>query len=146
MKSRDKIIKISRNNINKLHNLINKSNNTEHNSINNLLIFEKKDTVNFPNIYSNLNILAPSQKRNIDGEKLININMRKINKLYISNNSKSKFAEKYTELYNITTNNSRSKKREKNNSVSYLLNNLKNMNYAFNYRQSLNNHITSKDI
>ena len=64
----------------------------------------------------------------------------------ISNNSKSKFAEKYTELYNITTNNSRSKKREKNNSVSYLLNNLKNMNYAFNYRQSLNNHITSKDI
>ena len=31
----------------------------------------------------------------------------------ISNNSKSKFAEKYTELYNITTNNSRSKKREK---------------------------------
>ena len=90
MKSRDKIIKISRNNINKLHNLINKSNNTEHNSINNLLIFEKKDTVNFPNIYSNLNILTPSQKRNIDGEKLININMRKINKLYISNNSKSK--------------------------------------------------------
>ena len=66
--------------------------------------------------------------------------------IYISNNSKSKFAEKYTELYNITTNNSRSKKREKNNSVSYLLNNLKNMNYAFNYRQSLNNHITSKDI
>jgi len=94
MKSRDKIIKISRNNINKLHNLINKSNNTEHNSINNLLIFEKKNTVNFPNIYSNLNILTPSQNRNIDGEKLININMRKINKLYISNISKSKNSKK----------------------------------------------------
>ena len=55
----------------------------------------------------------------------------------ISNNSKSNFAEKYSELYNITTNNSKPKNREKNNSVSYLLNNLRNLNYAYNYKECL---------
>jgi len=63
-----------------------------------------------------------------------------------SNNSKSNFAERYSELYNITTNNSKSKNREKNNSVSYLLNNLRNMNYAYNYKECLKNNLTSKDI
>ena len=48
-----------------------------------------------------------------------------------SNNSKSNFAEKYSELYYITTNNSKSNNREKNKSVSYLLNNLRNMNYSY---------------
>ena len=62
------------------------------------------------------------------------------------NNSKSNFAERYSELYNITTNNSKSKNREKNNSVSYLLNNLRNINYAYNYKECLKNNLTSKDI
>ena len=64
----------------------------------------------------------------------------------ISNNSKSNFAEKYSELYNITTNNSKPKNREKKNSVSYLLNNLRNLNYAYNYKECLKNKLSSKDI
>ena len=65
MKTKDKIIKISRNKLNQLENLINSDNNLDQNSIKNLPFFKNKDTVNFPNIYSNTNILTPIQKRNI---------------------------------------------------------------------------------
>ena len=90
MKTKDKIIKISRNKLNQLENLINNDHNLEQNSIKNLPFFKNKDTVSFPNIYSNTNIITPIQKRNINVENLVNINMRKINKIFISNNLKDK--------------------------------------------------------
>ena len=49
-------------------------------------------------------------------------------------------------MYNITTNNSKFNNLDENNSVSYLLNNLRNINYAYNYKECLKNKLTSKDI
>ena len=57
-------------------------------------------------------------------------NDENINLLNIPKNQKSKFAEKYKELYNITTNsNNKIVKRVKNNSINYYSNKLKSMNY-----------------
>ena len=86
MKSKEKIIIVRRNKLNILKNIINNGNNIEQKSINDLPILKTKEKVNLPNVYSNLNNQTPNKKRIINGEILLNMNKRKINKIYISNN------------------------------------------------------------
>jgi len=88
MKSQEKKIKLSKIKIGQLENPLLDESNLQQKPINNLQKNDKKEKVNFPNIYSNLNILTPNQKLNNNKSKLLNLSMKKINKLCISTKSK----------------------------------------------------------
>ena len=81
-------MKIKRNKLNELDKKLNNNNDTQQESLNDLSNKEKTDKIKFPNIYSNPNLLTPSPNLNNNKEKLLNINMKKINKLYVSSKPK----------------------------------------------------------
>ena len=82
-------MKIKRNKLNELDKKLNNINNdTQQESLNDLSNKEKTDKIKFPNIYSNQNLLTPSPNLNNNKGKLLNINMKKINKLYVSSKPK----------------------------------------------------------
>lgn len=81
-------MKIKRNKLNELDKKLNNNNDTQQESLNDLSNKEKADKIKFPNIYSNSNLLTPSPNLNNNKGKLLNINMKKINKLYVSSKPK----------------------------------------------------------
>ena len=89
MKSKEKNIKKEKNKLNEISNLSNKSNKLNEESLNNLSNHPKKDKIKFPNIYSNLNIFTPTFKLNTNRAKILNLNMKKITKLYVSSKPKN---------------------------------------------------------
>ena len=135
-----------------------------HKSIGNVLISNtKKDKMKHKyemlrkKVISNNEKYSLKEKSNYRETTLNNIFKRNNNLCTSQNNEenkinnlsrihKSKFAEKYNELYNITTNgNSKMKNREKNNSVSYLSNKLKSMNNVYNYNEKVKTYIYNND-
>ena len=86
MKSKEKNVKINKNKLSELGSISNQNNQIQLNLINNLSEVDKKDKLNFPNIYSN--VLSSNQKQN-NKEKIVNLNMKKINKIYILNKQKN---------------------------------------------------------
>ena len=93
------------------------------------------------------NYLREKRLNNIFTNKKTNLYISQINEDSKYNKfSKSKFAEKYKELYNLTTNNSKTKIREKNNSVNYYLSKLKIMNNENDLKEELKNcNVYNKD-
>ena len=89
MKSKGKKVKINKNNMIEPDNIIDNDSKQELKSLNNLPDTEQKDKVNFPNIYSNSKFLTPSSKQINNQSKILNLNMKKINKLYVSSNHKN---------------------------------------------------------
>ena len=89
MKSQEKKIKLSKIKIGRLENPLLDESNLQQKPINNLQKNDKKEKVSFPNIYYNLNILTPNPKLNNNKSKLLNLSMKKINKLCISTKSKN---------------------------------------------------------
>ena len=86
--SQDKNVKKNKNKMNEVGNLFNNESKLKQKSINNLDDPEKKDKINFPNIYSNSNILTPTQKLINNNSKILNLNLKKINKLFVSSKPK----------------------------------------------------------
>ena len=68
MNLQDKNFKINKKKVNKLVNLFNHNNKVQQNSLNNISELKKVEKISFPNIYSNSNILTPTQKSNINGD------------------------------------------------------------------------------
>ena len=93
------------------------------------------------------NYLREKRLNNIFTNKKTNLYISQLNEDSQYNKfSKSKFAEKYKELYNLTTNNSKTKIREKNNSVNYYLSKLKIMNNENDLKEELKNcNVYNKD-
>ena len=89
MKSQEKKIKLSKIKLDQVENPLLDESNLQQKPINNLQKNDKKEKVNFPNIYSNLNVLTSNQKLNTNKSKLLNLSMKKINKLCISTKSKN---------------------------------------------------------
>ena len=89
MKSQENKIKLSKIKLDQVENPLLDESNLQQKPINNLQKNDKKEKVNFPNIYSNLNVLTSNQKLNTNKSKLLNLSMKKINKLFISTKSKN---------------------------------------------------------
>ena len=99
MKSKEKNVKINNNKLSELGNISTQNKQIQLNLINNLSEADKKDKLNFPNIYSN--IITSNQKLN-NKEKIVNMNMKKINKIYILNNQKNINNKDPNEYYAIS--------------------------------------------
>ena len=132
MKSQEKKMKINKNKMNDLENLFNSDSKLKEKSINNLDSQEKKEKINFPNIYSNTNLLTPSQKLMINHSKILNLNMKKINKLYVSDkpkNSNTKNSNEYNKINALSKISKRDFSNKNNgNKILEALNNSSNYN------------------
>ena len=117
MNLQDKNFKINKKKVNKLVNLFNHNNKVQQNSLNNISELKKVEKISFPNIYSNSNILTPTQKSNINGEKIVNLNLKKINKLYISSKQKNTNTRNSTEFNKINSL-SKTSKRDYSNKIT----------------------------
>ena len=102
MKSQEKKIKLNKNKLNELGNFLFEDSNSQQKSLNSKQKNDKKEKVSFPNIYYNLNILTPNPKLNNNKSKLLNLSMKKINKLYISTKSKNCDLNNSNELNNMS--------------------------------------------
>ena len=117
MNLQDKNFKINKKKVNKLVNLFNHNNKVQQNSLNNISELKKVEKISFPNIYSNSNILTPTQKSNNNGEKIVNLNLKKINKLYISSKQKNTNTRNSTEFNKINSL-SKTSKRDYSNKIT----------------------------
>ena len=125
-----------------------------HKSLGNVLITNSNDNDNLNEKYEILNRKVRSKHQNQPLELKNYLKRKKFNDIFnkinlssshnneesknlnISRIQKSKFAEKYNELYNITTNNNdKHKKREKSDSLNYLTNRLKVMNNMYDSKE-----------
>ena len=102
MKSKGKKVKKNKNNLIEPDNISVNDSKQELNSLNNLPDNEQKDKVNFPNIYSNSKLLTPSSKQINNQLKPLNLNMKKINKLYVSSNHKNDKGKNSNEFNKIS--------------------------------------------
>ena len=102
MKSQEKKIKLNKNKLNELGNFLFEDSNSQQKSLNSKQKNDKKGKVSFPNIYYNLNILTPNQKLSNNKSKLLNLSMKKINKLYVSTKSKNGDLNNSNELNNVS--------------------------------------------
>ena len=102
MKSQEKKIKLSKIKLDQIENPLLDESNLQQKPINNLQKNDKKEKVNFPNIYSNLNVLTSNQKLNTNKSKLLNLSMKKINKQYVSTKSKNYDLNNSNELNNMS--------------------------------------------
>ena len=102
MKSQEKKIKLNKNKLNELGNFLFEDSNSQQKSLNSKQKNDKKEKVSFPNIYYNLNILTPNPKLNNNKSKLLNLSMKKINKLYVSTKSKNYDLNNSNELNNMS--------------------------------------------
>jgi hypothetical protein len=125
-----------------------------HKSLGNVLITNSNNNDNLNEKYEILNRKVRSKHKNQPLELKNYLKRKKFNDIFnkinlssshnneesknlnISRIQKSKFAEKYNELYNITTNNNdKHKKREKSDSLNYLTNRLKVMNNMYDSKE-----------
>ena len=88
MSLREKNVKMNKTKLKLFGNLLyNNYKEQQKSIINNDSTTSKNEKINFPDIYSGLNKITPIKKQSINNSQEKNINIKKINKMFISNKS-----------------------------------------------------------